>query len=81
MSRSSEHALAVDAISNLTGEDMLEVNQLIRQCLHSDVVLVNQIGEYIINSGGKRLRPILHLLAAKSCGYSGKQHIRLAAII
>lgn len=81
MSRSSEHALAVDAISNLTGEDMLEVNQLIRQYLHSDVVLVNQIGEYIINSGGKRLRPILHLLAAKSCGYSGKQHIRLAAII
>jgi len=81
MSSSSEHAVAVDAISHLTCDDMLEVDRLIRQSLHSDVVLVNQIAEYIINSGGKRLRPVLHLLAAKSCGYSGKQHIRLAAII
>ncbi len=57
------------------------MNDLIRRRLHSDVVLINQLGYYIVNSGGKRLRPMLVLLAARACGYEGNQHIKLAAII
>jgi octaprenyl-diphosphate synthase len=60
---------------------MQAVDQLIRQQLHSEVVLINQLGAYIINSGGKRLRPVLVLLAARACDYQGNAHIDVAAII
>lgn len=60
---------------------MQAVDTLILDRLKSDVVLINQIGHYIINSGGKRLRPMLVLLSAKACGYRGDQHIDLAAVI
>ncbi len=65
----------------LIENDLQAVDSLIRRSLHSDVVLINQVAEYIIHSGGKRLRPLLHLLAARACGYNGEQHIRIAAII
>ncbi|WP_461482364.1 polyprenyl synthetase family protein [Porticoccus sp.] len=58
-----------------------QVNDLIVSQLHSDVGLVENIGQYIIDAGGKRLRPLLVLLSANSCGYRGDQHIALAAII
>ncbi|MCL4122077.1 UNVERIFIED_CONTAM: hypothetical protein GTU68_010551 [Idotea baltica] len=63
-----------------------QVNDLILSQLHSDVGLVENIGQYIIDAGGKRLRPLLVLLSANSCGYSslnskGDQHASLAAII
>ncbi|MEZ5528822.1 MAG: polyprenyl synthetase family protein [Porticoccaceae bacterium] len=58
-----------------------QVNDLIIRQLHSDVGLVENIGQYIIDAGGKRLRPLLVLLSANSCGYRGEQHISLAAII
>lgn len=58
-----------------------QVNNLILRQLHSDVGLVENIGQYIIDAGGKRLRPLLVLLSANSCGYRGEQHISLAAII
>lgn len=58
-----------------------QVNELILRQLHSDVGLVENIGQYIIDAGGKRLRPLLVLLAANSCGYRGTAHISLAAII
>ncbi len=45
------------------------------------MALINELGRYIINSGGKRLRPLLVLLAARACGYQGKQHLELAAVI
>ncbi|MDT8408664.1 MAG: polyprenyl synthetase family protein [Wenzhouxiangellaceae bacterium] len=54
---------------------------LIRKRLKSDVLLVNQIAEYIIGAGGKRLRPLVHLLSARACGYQGVSHIQLAAVI
>jgi octaprenyl-diphosphate synthase len=57
------------------------VDQVIRSRLHSDVVLVNQVGEYIISSGGKRLRPALVILSAQAFGYQGKQHYDLAAVV
>lgn len=60
---------------------MEAVNQVIRQQLHSEVPLVNQISEYIISAGGKRLRPVLVLLLAQAHGYTGNQHHQLAAVI
>lgn len=57
------------------------VDALILRRLHSDVVLINQVGQYIVNSGGKRLRPVIVLLAARSLNYQGEKHIDLAAVI
>lgn len=68
-------------IQDLVAEDMDGVNAAIRQYLHSDVALISQMANYIINSGGKRLRPMLAILCARACGYSGKQHSLVAAII
>lgn len=68
-------------ILQLTADDMRAVNTLIQQRLHSEVALVNQLSHYIINSGGKRLRPLLALICARACGYQGTQHIDIAAII
>ena len=68
-------------MTKLCANDMRQVNDLIRKSLDSNVVLIRQIAEYIIGSGGKRLRPMLAVLAARACGYEGKQHITLAAII
>ncbi|GAB4172159.1 MAG: polyprenyl synthetase family protein [Wenzhouxiangellaceae bacterium] len=65
----------------LLAADREALDALIRRRLRSDVLLVNQIGEHIINAGGKRLRPLIHLLAARACGYRGEQHIQLAAVI
>jgi len=73
--------MAIDTPLALAADDMQAVNAFILEQLRSDVVLINQIGHYIINSGGKRLRPLLVLLAARATGYEGKHHIDLAAII
>ncbi len=68
-------------IQGLIAGDMAAVDALIQRRLHSEVVLINQLGHYIVSSGGKRLRPALVLLASGACGYRGGQHITLAAII
>lgn len=68
-------------IQELMAEDMRGVNTIIRKYLHSDVALINEMANYIINSGGKRLRPLLALLCARACGYSGDKHTLCAAII
>ncbi len=57
------------------------MDALILRRLESDVVLINQIGHYIVNSGGKRLRPLSVLLSARACGYQGSHHIDLAAVV
>lgn len=57
------------------------VTDYILNHLGSNVPLVENIGHYIVESGGKRLRPLLVLLAANACGYQGKEHIPLAAVI
>jgi len=62
-------------------DDFAAVNQLIIDKLHSDVDLVENIGHYLVEAGGKRLRPLLVLLTANALGYSGKQHQELATII
>jgi octaprenyl-diphosphate synthase len=61
--------------------DMQRVDAVIRQRLHSDVVLIQQVSEYIIASGGKRLRPALVLLSAGTFGYQGDKHYDLAAVV
>ena len=68
-------------VQALAAADMEAVNSLIRQRLASNVVLINQISAHIIGSGGKRLRPMLHLLAARACAYRGNGHVLLAALI
>ena len=60
---------------------MQSVNQLIQQQVDSDVALINQLGFYIVNSGGKRLRPLLTVLAARALNIQSQQHHTLAAII
>lgn len=65
----------------LLAADMAAVDQVIRTRLHSEVVLVNQVGEYIVNSGGKRLRPALVVLSAHAFGYQGSHHHGLAAVV
>lgn len=72
---------AFDSVSALAADDMQRVDALIRHRLASDVVLINQIADHIIASGGKRLRPMLHVLAAGAAGYRGEQQIKLAAVI
>ena len=61
--------------------DMRAVDAVVRVRLHSDVVLVRQVAEYIISAGGKRMRPALVLLSASACGYSGTRHHELAAVV
>ena len=73
--------MEISEVRELVSQDMQAVNDLILKRLESDVVLINQIGHYIINSGGKRLRPMLVLIAARALGYKSKQHIDIAAII
>jgi octaprenyl-diphosphate synthase len=71
----------LSAIRAPVSDDIQAVDDLILERLRSDVVLINQIGHYIIGSGGKRLRPLLVLLAARACGYQGDRHVDMAAIV
>lgn len=68
-------------LRRLVHDDMQLVDDLIERRLYSEVGLINQLSHYIINSGGKRLRPALVLLSARALNYQGNQHIELAAII
>ncbi len=70
-----------DDVAALASDDMDAVDRLIKTSLESDVALVSQVAEYIVTSGGKRLRPLIVLLAARALGYTGEQHVRAAAII
>ena len=72
---------AFEFVKNLIRADSKAVDELIRENLRSDVMLISQVSEYIINSGGKRIRPLITLLVAKALNYSGKNHILTAAII
>lgn len=81
LSLASDAAPDLDRIRSLVADDMAAVNRLITEQLASEVVLIDQIGHYIVGSGGKRLRPLLVLLAARACGYKGTHHRNLAAII
>ncbi len=79
--RPQANITTIDDIRSLIADDMTAVNRYIHKSLYSEVALINQLGHYIVNSGGKRLRPILALLSARVHGYHGEEHIKLAAII
>lgn len=68
-------------ILSIVADDFEVVNKLILGQLHSDVDLVETISEYLVESGGKRVRPLLVLLTARCCGYEGNNHTLLATII
>jgi octaprenyl-diphosphate synthase len=71
----------LEDLQDLTGGDMLRGNQVISDHLASDVVLINQLSQHIILSGGKRLRPMLVILTARACGYLGEDDALLAAVV
>lgn len=77
----SETPSPLERVIALSAPDMKLVDDCIQASLKSDVVLINQIAHYIVASGGKRLRPMLHTLCAHACGYEGQNHVPLAAII
>jgi octaprenyl-diphosphate synthase len=74
-------SLDLPAILALAAPDMAAVDALIRHRLGSDVVLVNQVAEHIVSGGGKRLRPMLLLLAARALGHEGPDARQLAAVV
>lgn len=80
MSDAVHSAKQINIISPIA-VDMDAVNAVIRRQLRSEVPLVNQIGEYIIGAGGKRIRPMLVLLTANAYGYRGAHHHTLAAVV
>jgi octaprenyl-diphosphate synthase len=73
--------LKLEQLFKLIAPDMQAVDTLIRQKLQSDVLLVQQVADYIVTAGGKRLRPALVLLSAGALGYGGTRHHTLAAIV
>jgi octaprenyl-diphosphate synthase len=72
---------SLDALVALTTPDMALVNEFILEKAQSHVELIPEIAGHLINSGGKRIRPMLTLAAARMCGYSGVQHLKLAMAV
>ena len=73
--------VSLESLQTFLADDMHAVDHVIRERLYSDVALIRQVSEYIINSGGKRLRPALVLLSAGCLGYQGAAHHELAAVV
>ncbi|WP_044563755.1 polyprenyl synthetase family protein [Azospirillum sp. B4] len=72
---------ALEALVDLVATDLAAVNDIIVRRMHSDVEMIPQLAGYIVASGGKRLRPVLTLAAARLCGYQGDRHQPLAACV
>jgi octaprenyl-diphosphate synthase len=71
----------IDALHHLVDQDMARVNRIILDKAHSDVELIPELAQHLIDSGGKRLRPMLTIAASKLCGYDGDGHVTLAASV
>src|SRR5512136_317323 len=71
----------MEAVLDLIGEDLKNVELQFKKDLHSDVPLIKKVSEYVISSGGKRIRPMLLLLSAYLCGYRGNRHVPIASVI
>ena len=70
-----------DTLDAVLATDRAEVDHVLRGALDSEVVLIRQVAQYIVESGGKRLRPALVVIAARACGYAGRDHYTLAAVV
>ncbi len=73
--------MAIEQLQTLLGDDLPAVDRAIHGLLESDIPLIPLLGSYVIESGGKRLRPMVHLAAARLFGYEGSRHHTLAAIV
>jgi len=73
--------MSFESVKALVEDDLRRVDDVVRERLASDVVLVNQVSQYIVDSGGKRLRPLVVVVAARACGCSDLRHAEAAAII
>ena len=73
--------MPLEEIRSLVEDDLRRVDQVVVERLASDVALVNEIARYIMTGGGKRVRPLSVLLAARTCGYHGDRHVEAAAVI
>src|SRR5579871_4088364 len=73
--------MTLEQIRGLVTSDFEAVDRVVKQRLHSQVTLVDQVATYIIYAGGKRLRPLMVLLAARACGHRGERHVEAAAIV
>lgn len=72
---------SLEPLVRLTAQDMSLINDLILEKAQSHVELIPQLAGHLINSGGKRIRPMLTVAAARMCGYSGLHHIKLAMAV
>ncbi len=73
--------MEIHHLRDLVSEDFTAVNALIIEKIHSHISLIDDLANHIVSSGGKRLRPLLVLLSSYACGYKGKDHITLAAMV
>jgi octaprenyl-diphosphate synthase len=73
--------MPLEEIRKLVVDDLRRVDQVVVARLASEVALVNEVARYIVAGGGKRLRPLCVVLAARACGYTGAQHVEAAAVI
>jgi len=71
----------MESAFSLIETELKSVEQQFRNDLHSEVPLIRKVGEYVLSSGGKRIRPALLLLSARMCGYRGERHVSLASVI
>ena len=74
-------SIDIAEVRALVADEITAVDRLIKERLYSEVVLINQLSQYIIGGGGKRLRPVIALLSAKAVGYTGPRHIDVAVIV
>jgi octaprenyl-diphosphate synthase len=73
--------MRLESIKEPVKDSFQAVDKLVVDSLHSKASIINDLGKYIIQSGGKRLRPLIVLLVARACGYQGNEHITLATVI
>lgn len=81
LKKNKEYRMGIDEVYSLIGDDLNAVEEYFKKELKSKVSLITKIGEYILLSGGKRLRPSLLILSARLCNYQGNRHIPLGSII
>ncbi|MEO5337816.1 MAG: polyprenyl synthetase family protein [Magnetospirillum sp. WYHS-4] len=81
LDKEREKKPSLDSLTTLVAEDLKLVNQQILQRMDSPVPMIPQLATHVIAAGGKRLRPVLTLAAARLCGYRGSRHIKLAACV
>src|SRR4051812_949085 len=71
----------VERLASLVSDDLADVDTVIHSRMISEVALIPQLGQHLVDSGGKRLRPLITLAAARQYGYAGQAHLKLAAAV